>query len=314
MTAHPVAGGRTVVVAAGGRLAGTALRRFLSASWLNVLGFVIVSLVAAAALVGPALAPSDPNHIDLLNRLLPPSWTHPFGTDDYGRDLLSRVLAGARISLEVAAAVLGVSVLVGTLVGIVAALLGGLADEIIMRVTDLFLAFPALILAAAIAATLGPSLLNTMLALSTVYWPWYARLARGQVLPLREREFVLAARLAGAGTWNIVRHHLLRNVRSLIIVQVSLDVGYAILYTSSLSFLGLGAQPPSPEWGAMMTDARGFLQDYWWYPMFPGLALAVTVLGFNLVGDGLRDWLDPRLRGSLRAGRTRGAAAPAGED
>jgi peptide/nickel transport system permease protein len=191
------------------------------------------------------------------------------------------------------------SVAVGTLLGIVAAMLGGLIDEIIMRTTDLFLAFPALILAAAIAATLGPSLTHTMLALSTVYWPWYARLARGQVLSLREREFVLAARVSGASTSRIVFRHLLRNVFPLLIIQASLDVGYAILFTSSLSFLGLGAQPPAPEWGAMMTDARAFLRDYWWYPTFPGLALAFTVLGFNLLGDGLRDWLDPRLRGSL---------------
>jgi peptide/nickel transport system permease protein len=139
-----------------------------------------------------------------------------------------------------------------------------------------------------------------MLALSTVYWPWYARLARGQVLPLREREFVLAARVGGVSTLGIVRRHLVSSVRPVVLVQASLDVGYAILFTSSLSFLGLGAQPPEPEWGAMMTDARGFLQDFWWYPMFPGLALAVTVLGFNLVGDGVRDWLDPRLRRSLR--------------
>jgi peptide/nickel transport system permease protein len=276
------------------------LGRFLTASPLNVLGLVIVAGVALTALLGPALTPFDPNHISLADRLRPPSRAHLFGTDDYGRDLFSRVLAGARISVEVAAAVLSVSVVVGTILGIIAALVGGIVDELIMRITDLFLAFPALILAAAVAATLGPSLVNTMLALSTVYWPWYARLARGQVLPLREREFVLAARLAGAGTWYVVRHHLWRNVRPVVVVQVSLDVGYAILFTSSLSFLGLGAQPPSPEWGAMMTDARGFLQDYSWYPMFPGLALAVTVLGFNLVGDGLRDWLDPRLRHSLR--------------
>jgi peptide/nickel transport system permease protein len=169
-----------------------------------------------------------------------------------------------------------------------------------MRTTDLFLAFPALILAAAIAATLGPSLTHTMLALSTVYWPWYARLSRGLVLSLREREFILAARVSGASTWGIVFRHLLRNVFPLVIVQASLDVGYAILFTSSLSFLGLGAQPPTPEWGAMMTDARDFLRDFWWYPTFPGLALAVTVFGFNLLGDGLRDWLDPRMRGSLR--------------
>lgn len=300
MNAQQVAAGPARGLPAGMRRAGAALRRFLAASWLNVLGFVIVAGVALAAVVGPLLSRYDPNHLDLVQRLEPPSWAHPFGTDEYGRDLFSRVLAGARVSLEVAAAVLGVSVVVGTLVGMVAGLRGGLVDEFIMRVTDLFLAFPALILAAAIAATLGPSLVNTMLALSTVYWPWYARLARGQVLPLREREFVLAARLAGAGTWDIAWRHLLRNVRPVVIVQATMDVGYAILFTSSLSFLGLGAQPPTPEWGAIMTDARGFLQDFWWYPVFPGLALAMTVLGFNLVGDGLRDWLDPRLRRSLR--------------
>jgi peptide/nickel transport system permease protein len=279
------------------------IRAFLAASRLNVVAVVIVGVVVAVAVLGVWLAPHPPNRIDLLQRLLPPSGTHLFGTDDYGRDLFSRVLAGAWISLYVAAVILLASVAIGTILGIISGLIGGLTDEIIMRTTDLFLAFPALILAAAIAATLGPSLTHTMLALSTVFWPWYARLVRGQVLSLREREFVLAARVAGASTSRIVFKHLLRNVFPLVIVQASLDVGYAILFTSSLSFLGLGAQPPTPEWGAMMTDARSFLEDYWWYPTFPGLALAFTVVGFNLLGDGLRDWLDPRLRGSLRAGR-----------
>jgi peptide/nickel transport system permease protein len=278
------------------------LRRFLGASRLNVVGVAIVGVIVIVAVFGPWLTPFRPDHIDLLVRLQPPSGRHLFGTDDFGRDIFSRVLAGARISLEVAAVILLASVAIGTVLGILSALVGGIVDEIIMRVTDLFLAFPALILAAAIAATLGPSLTNTMLALSTVYWPWYARLARGQVLSLREREFVLAARVAGASTGRIISKHLLRNVFPIVIVQMSLDVGYAILFTSSLSFLGLGAQPPAPEWGAMMTDARGFLRDYWWYPTFPGLALALTVLGFNLLGDGLRDWFDPRLRGSLGGG------------
>src|SRR5206468_2347628 len=236
------------------------------------------ALVVFAALFGPRIVPDDPSKVSLLERLLPPSGKHLFGTDDLGRDLFSRVVAGARISLEVAAIILSLSVVFGTLVGIVAGLVGGLVDEAIMRVTDLFLAFPALILAAAIAATLGPSLSHTVIALSTVYWPWYARLARGQVLSLREREFVVAARVAGASTPRIVVHDLLPNVLPIVVVQASLDVGYAILFTSSLSFLGLGAQPPTPEWGAMMTDARGFLQDFWWYPTFPGLALATTVL------------------------------------
>ncbi len=279
------------------------VRGFLAASRLNVVAVIIVGIVVALAVFGVWLAPYPPNRIDLLQRLLPPSGAHLFGTDDYGRDLFSRVLAGAWISLYVAAVILLASVAIGTILGIVSGLVGGLTDEIIMRTTDLFLAFPALILAAAIAATLGPSLTHTMLALSTVFWPWYARLVRGQVLSLREREFILAARVAGASTRRIVFKHLLRNVFPLVIVQASLDVGYAILFTSSLSFLGLGAQPPTPEWGAMMTDARSFLEDYWWYPTFPGLALAFTVVGFNLLGDGLRDWFDPRLRGSLRAGR-----------
>jgi peptide/nickel transport system permease protein len=277
------------------------VRAFLGASWLNVLGAALVALVVLAAIFGPLLAPHAPNEVILLDRLKPPSLAHLFGTDDLGRDLFSRVLAGARISLQVAAIVLSLSVGFGTLLGILAGLVGGLVDELIMRATDLFLAFPALILAAAIAASLGPSLSHTVIALSTVYWPWYARLARGQVLSLREREFVVAARVAGASTPRIVARELLPNVLPIVVVQTSLDVGYAILFTSSLSFLGLGAQPPTPEWGAMMTDARGFLQDFWWYPTFPGMALAITVLGFNLVGDGLRDWLDPRLRASMQA-------------
>jgi peptide/nickel transport system permease protein len=283
------------------RMGWRGVRAFLGSSWLNVVGVTLVALVVFAAIFGNLVAPHAPSDISLLDRLKPPSPAHLFGTDDLGRDLFSRVLAGARISLEVAAIILSLSVGFGTLLGIVAGLVGGVVDEIIMRATDLFLAFPALILAAAIAATLGPSLSHTVIALSTVYWPWYARLARGQVLSLREREFVVAARVAGAGTPRIVIRHLLPNVMPVIVVQMSLDVGYAILFTSSLSFLGLGAQPPAPEWGAMMTDARSFLQDFWWYPTFPGLALAVTVLGFNLVGDGFRDWLDPRLRSAARA-------------
>jgi len=278
----------------GRRLAGA--RRFVGLSRLNLLAAVLVGLVVLAAVFGELLAPFPPNQITLLDRLKPPSSIHLFGTDDYGRDLLSRVLTGARISLQVATIVLSISVVVGTTLGAVAGLVGGLVDEAIMRVTDLFLAFPALILAAAIAATLGADLSTTVLALATVFWPWYARLVRGQVLSLREREFVLAARVAGARTSRIVRVHLIPNVLPFVIVQLSLDVGYVILSTSALSFLGLGAQPPTPEWGAMLTDARGYLRDAWWFPTFPGLALAFTVVAFNLLGDGLRDWLDPRLR------------------
>ena len=274
-----------------------AAARFSVASPLNVVASALVFLVVVAGVLGPVLAPHPPDAMTLTERLQAPSAAHPFGTDDFGRDLLSRVLAGARISIEVALIVLSLSVALGTFLGAVAGLAGGIIDEVIMRVTDLFLAFPVLILAAAIAATLGGNLTTTMIALAAVYWPWYARLVRGQVLSLREREYVLAARTFGAAPWWLIRVHLLPNVLPLVIVQVSLDVGYVILATSSLSFLGLGAQPPTPEWGAMLTDARAYIRDSWWFATFPGLALAMTVFAFNLLGDGLRDWLDPRLRG-----------------
>jgi peptide/nickel transport system permease protein len=254
------------------------------------------------AVFGPLLAPQNPDQVNLTAVLQPPSVQHWFGTDSLGRDIFSQVLAGARISIEVAVIILSLSVVFGTALGIMSGLAGGLVDEIIMRITDLFLAFPGFILAAAIAATLGPSLQHTVLALAVVFWPWYTRLIRGQVLSLREREFVLAARVARAGTMWIATRHLARNVLAILIVQVSLDVGYAILATSSLSFLGLGAQPPSPEWGALIASGRSYIQTAWWWTVFPGLALALTVLGFNLLGDGLRDWIDPRLRGSLVGG------------
>jgi peptide/nickel transport system permease protein len=271
------------------------LAAFARESRLNLMGAVLVAIVLGAAAFGALLAPYPPDAISLLDRFTPPSGAHLFGTDDYGRDLFSRVLAGAQISVEVAAIVITISVTIGTLLGAIAGLFGGLVDEVIMRLTDLFLAFPALILAAAIAATWGGNLTTTVIALSTVYWPWYARLVRGQVLTLREREFVTAARVIGAGPFDIMRSHLLPNVLPYVIIQISLDIGYVILSTSALSFLGLGAQPPTPEWGAMMTDARGYMREAWWFPTFPGLALALTVLGFNLLGDGLRDWLDPRV-------------------
>jgi peptide/nickel transport system permease protein len=276
-----------------------AVGAFVSESRLNGLAVAIVALILLLAVFGPLIAPQAPDQINLTAVLQGPSVHHWFGTDNIGRDLFSRVVAGGRISVEVAVIILSLSVTLGTILGIVSGLVGGLADELIMRLTDLFLAFPGFILAAAIAATLGPSLQHTVLALAVVFWPWYTRLVRGQVLSLREREFVLASRLAGAGTMWIATRHLLRNVLHIVTVQVSLDVGYAILATSSLSFLGLGAQPPSPEWGSIITEGRSFLQTAWWWATFPGLALAVTVLGFNLLGDGLRDWIDPRLRGSL---------------
>jgi peptide/nickel transport system permease protein len=281
------------------RRAAKGVEAFISESRLNAIGVAIVALVLLVALFGTLIAPQNPDQINLIAILQRPSVHHWFGTDDVGRDLFSRVLVGCRISIEAAIIILSLSVTFGTALGILSGLAGGLADECIMRVTDLFLAFPGFILAAAIAATLGPSLSHTVLALAVVFWPWYTRLIRGQVLSLREREFILASRLAGGGTMWIATRHLIRNVMPILTVQVSLDVGYAILATSSLSFLGLGAQPPSPEWGAIITAGSSYIQTAWWWITFPGIALALTVLGFNLLGDGLRDWIDPRLRGSL---------------
>jgi peptide/nickel transport system permease protein len=272
------------------------LRRFLAQSALNIVGLFLVGLVVLCAVVGEMVAPYPPNKTNLQQRFQPPSAEHWMGTDNFGRDIFSRVLSGARISLQVAVIVLSVSVLIGFLVGAVAGLTGGLIDELLMRLTDLFLAFPALVLAAAVAATLGRNLATTMIALTTVYWPWYARLVRSQVLVIAQQDYITATRALGVPGWRVVWHHLLPNVLPLLLVQISLDAGYAMLSTSSLSFLGLGAQPPSPEWGAMLTAAREFVREAWWYMAFPGLALTLTVLGANLLGDGLRDFLDPRLR------------------
>ena len=272
------------------------LRSYYRGNWLNVLALLLVSLVIFLAIFGNWLTPYPPLELNLSHRLIHPSWAHPFGTDDLGRDLLSRVIAGARISLQVALLVLSIASVVGFVVGSVAGFLGGWVDEILMRVTDLFLAFPALVLAVAIAATLGPSLTNTMIALTTVYWPWYARLIRAQVLSLREREFILASICLGSSTPGLILRHILPNVIPILITQITIDIGYVILSTAGLSFLGLGAQPPAPEWGATILASRSYMRESWWFPTFPGLALALTVLGFNLLGDGLRDYLDPRLR------------------
>lgn len=283
------------------RLAG----RFLRASPLNLLGGAIVGIALVLAVVGLGadlldvrFTPYDPLVPNLADRLEAPSASHLMGTDHLGRDVLSRVLAGTHIAVEVALIVLVVALVVGIVVGLAAGLAGGLVDEVLMRLTDLFLAFPALILAAAITFTLGASLQTTMVALATVYWPWYARIARGQVLSLREREFILAARTMGASRTRLMFRTLLPNVAPILLVQATLDVGYVMLSTAGLSFLGLGAQPPAPEWGSTILASLPYQPDAWWYAAFPGLVLAITALGFNLLGDGLRDWLDPVLRAS----------------
>ena len=263
---------------------------------LGFLGVVLVFFISLCAIIAPYVVPYSPYKVEVISRLRPPSWEHPFGTDELGRDIFSRVLVGTRFSLQAAVAIIGVSLLCGTVIGTLGALAGGWVDDVLMRLTDSFLAFPYLIFAMLVSAVLGPSLPNAMLAISVTWWPWYARLARGQILSVKTQLYVEAARAVGVGGLRLFFNYLLRNALSPLIVQATLDVGYAILLTSSLSFVGLGAQPPTPEWGRMVADGRQYLLSCWWVPIFPGLAIFVTVLGFNLIGDAIRDFADPRTR------------------
>ena len=262
----------------------------------RIVGASLAVLAVLAALVGTIAAPYSSTLPDYTAVLGSPSGAHLFGTDQIGRDVLSRVLSGAHISLEVAAAVVIVGALVGTVIGLVSGYAGGLLDEVLMRITDIFLAFPALVVALALTATLGAGITNTALALSVVWWPYYARLIRGQVLMLRTREYVEAARAVGVGHGRVMWRHILPNSLTPLVVQMSLDVGFAVLAVSSLSFIGLGALPPTPEWGAMIADAQTYVRSAWWVATFPGLAITLTVIGFNLLADLLQDWLNPRLR------------------
>ncbi|CAN5601901.1 ABC transporter permease [soil metagenome] len=273
-------------------------KRFSTESPLNIVALFIISVFLILCIGGTVLAPYDPREASATDRLLAPSWDHPFGTDEIGRDVMSRVMSGARYSLGIAMLILVIAIPVGTLVGVIAGYAGGIFDELLMRLTDIFLAFPAIILAMAIAAALGPNLRNTVIALTVVYWPWYARLVRGQILQIKEQDYIEAGRALGVSTPRLVLRHILPNAMAPIIIQGTIDVGFAVLATSSLSFIGLGAQPPTPEWGTMITNSRTYFRVAWWYFTFPGIALMLTVVGFNLLGDGLRDYFDPRTRGS----------------
>lgn len=260
-----------------------------------VLGcLVLVAWVAASALA-PAIAPYDPVDQDLDNRLAAPSVAHWLGADGLGRDVLSRVLYGGQVSLPVAAVVVVVASVFGTLYGGLAAYVGHWPDEVAMRVVDMVLAFPSLILAMAIAAALGPSIQNSMLALLVVWWPPYARVARGQVLALKARDFVAAAQALGLGERRILVRHILPNAVAPSLVLMAMDFGNAIIITAALSFLGLGAVPPTPEWGAMVAEGRE-LVDHWWVSTFPGIAILMVAIACNFIGDALRDAIDPRLR------------------
>jgi peptide/nickel transport system permease protein len=261
-----------------------------------VAGFVIIVAMVLMALSAPLLAPYNPVRISLADRLAPPSAAHWFGTDEIGRDLLSRVMYGARISLWIGIVVVLIAGGAGAVIGAVAGYLGRRVDNLIMRVMDVVLSFPPLVLAMALAAALGPSLDNAILAVAFVMIPKFARMVRGEALAVKEKQFIAAARASGAGSFWIIRHHVLPNCFSSVIVLGTLILGETILIAASLSFIGLGAQPPTPEWGAMISVGRKFLMDQWWYATFPGLFILVTVIGFNIFGDALRDVLDPRIR------------------
>ncbi len=265
---------------------------------LALVGAAIVLCLVVAALVAPYVSPCDPIATQPLKRLSPPSKSHPLGTDQLGRDILSRLLFGARISLRVAIIVALIAGSAGTIIGIVCGYFGGWLDNLLMRITDRFMAFPQLILAMAISAALGPSLENAVIAISLTQWTFFARVARSKAIALKEEVYIEAARAIGAGPWRVLFRHVLPLCLSPVIVQVTLEMGGIIRTAASLGFLGLGAQPPTPEWGVMVTDGRNYLPAQWWISTFPGLAIFLTVLGFNLLGDGIRDAVDPRLRGA----------------
>ena len=258
-------------------------------------GTLIVILAIVAALAGPLLWPYDPSAQELARRLEPPSLAHPLGLDELGRDILARLLQGARISLLVGIAVVSVSSTVGMLFGSIAGYFGGRIDDVISRVIDVLMAFPGILLAIALVAVLGPSLVNVVLALSIIGWVGYARLVRGQALRAREFEFVQAARASGASAARIVVRHVLPTAIPAVVVQATLGMAGAIIAEASLSFLGLGVQPPTPSWGTMLDAGRAHLFDAPHLTIFPGLAIAALVLGFNFLGDGLRDRVDPKM-------------------
>lgn len=272
-----------------------ALRRLLRHR-VGIIGVVIVIILLLTAIFGPYLAPYDPVEIDFTVRFSGPTLAHPLGTDDFGRDTLSRIMHGARVSLQVGIIAVGIAATAGSLLGLVAGYAGRVLDEIIMRAMDVLFAFPAILLAIAILAALGKGVVNAMVAIGIVYTPIFARIARGAVLTVREEEFIEAARALGAGHGRILFRHILPNSMAPLIVETTLSLAFAILAEAALSFFGLGTQPPDPSWGRMLSEGRQYIGQSPWMGIFPGLAIMLTVMGFNFLGDGLRDVLDPRLR------------------
>ena len=266
---------------------------------LAVAGFVVILATLIIAIFAPYLAPypeQGRGDSDMPNRLQAPSREHVMGTDQQGRDVLSRIMFGARIPLSISVVVTFGVLLVGVPLGGIAGYFGGWIDEMVMRITDIFLAFPALVFAMALVAFLGASLRNVAVALVITWWPWYARLVRGMAISLRERPYVLAAKTIGVSHFTIIRRHILPNTFGPVIVQMTVDVGAVILEVAALSFIGLGAKPPTPEWGLMVSEGREYILSAWWISTFAGIAIFGLVLAYNLVGDALRDVLDPRLK------------------
>jgi len=262
---------------------------------LAIFGALIILSLALVAVIAPLIAPFNPNHQDILHRLEPPSRKHPLGTDDLGRDLLSRIIYGTRVSLLVGFVAVGIAIIIGSLLGLLSGYFGGWLDALIMRFVDIMLCFPTFFLILMVIAFLEPNIWNVMAVIGLTGWPGLTRLVRGECLSVREREFVQAAKVLGLSNIRVMFVHLLPNVIAPILVTATLGIGGAILTESALSFLGLGVQPPTPSWGNILTAGKDYITMAWWLSLYPGLAILITVLAYNLLGEGLRDVLDPRI-------------------
>ncbi len=280
----------------------TNARLFLRMIFRNKLtgfAFAFIILLFLMAVAAPLIAPypeQGRGDVNLGSTFQPPSLAHPFGTDEMGRDILSRVVYGTRISLSISLITVTLALLIAIPLGIISGYYGGRIDEAIMRVTDIFLSFPPLLVAIVIASFLGPSLKNAIIAIVIAWWPWYSRIIRAQAISVRERPFVKASKCIGTNDWVIMFSHILPNTIAPLIIQASMDLGGVILTAASLSFIGLGAQPPTPEWGLLVSASRTYIMDAWWYSAFPGVMIFLSVLSFNLLGDGLREFMDPKTR------------------